>query len=81
MPIRIDLGRRFSDCPIHWRSFIRKLEEEIPEQQHRRGGGFSTKTINKQLTMYHATFFQKGQRYLVDFSDEARYNLFVLKYG
>jgi hypothetical protein len=82
---------------MYWRTFIRKLEEEIPEQLLSSDGGFSNKTINEQLlssdggfsnktineqlAKYHATFFERNQRHWVDFAAEARYNLFVLKYG
>ena len=67
-----------SECPTGWQRFIEDMQSRIPVNSRE---GFSIETINKELRVYQANFYESGRNSFVDFTSEKCYNLFVLKYG
>jgi len=67
-----------AECPVGWQNFIEDLRDRIPYNDRE---GFSIDTINSELEPFRAWFYESGGNDFVNFKDEKRYNLFVLKYG
>lgn len=66
------------ECPLGWQRFIDDLQRRLPFDSR---DGFSIGTINQELAVFRANFYESGRNSFVDFTSEKCYNLFVLKYG
>lgn len=77
--VRWILYDQMARCPKGWQNFIEDLQTRLPFDSRE---GFSIKTINSELSPFCAVYNDTSHLIsTLDFADERRYNLFVIKYG
>lgn len=76
--MRLDLNMHsLNKCHPAWQRFVNELLIQYPNQGP---NGLTNEIINKELKIYQGEFFEEDPNFWVDFSNELRYNLFILKF-